>query len=70
MPLPILPGHWNIVAENVPSSSRSSIRYSPRRAVIEYFLWLTRLFNSSEWVPAQFTTARAVNSRPSSHVTM
>ena len=69
MPLPIFDGHWNIVAENVPSSSRSSIRYSPRRALIEYFLPHTRLLISSEWQPAQFTTARTLNSRPSASAT-
>ena len=69
MPLPIFEGHWNMVAANVPSSSRSSIRYSPRRAVMEYLMELTRLLISSEWTPAQLTTARAVNDRPSAHVT-
>ena len=70
MPLPIFVGTWNIVALNVPSSSLSSIRYSPRRAWMLYLVALTMLLSSSEWMPAQFTTARARNSRPSSHLTV
>ena len=69
MPLPILDGTWNIVAANVPSSSLSSIRYSPRRASIAYFVFETRLLSSSEWMPAQLTTAFASNVRPSSQET-
>ena len=65
MPLPIFEGTWNIVAANVPSSSLSSIRYSPRRASMLYFVALTRLFSSSEWMPAALTTAFASNARPS-----
>ena len=69
MPLPIFDGTWNIVAEKLPSSSRSSMRYSPRRAWMLYFVALTRLLSSSEWMPAQLISVFAVNTRPSSHVT-
>ena len=68
MPLPIFDGTWNIVAEKLFSSSRSSIRYSPRRAWMLYFVAETRLFSSSEWMPAQLITQVAVKVRPSAQV--